>query len=255
MGAEMVRHPDDGMGLAEAIAAYLAACEGLEPTNAIRIVVGHGAIDSMSPDPDNPAHIALEGLEEKIESGLVHYVALGDRHSTTDVGVTGRVWYAGAAEPTDYTETDPGNVLIVDLDADNVDVAIQRIGTWHFVRRDWEVTADADIDALEEWLSRLGDKDHTVVKVSMVGQVSVAQKARIDSVLDQSAELLAALEPWEQRSDLAVLPDETDLDHFGLSGFAHKALLELREMAESGEQAVVARDALALLYRLVGSPK
>ncbi len=27
MGAEMVRYPDDGMGLAEAIAAYLAACE------------------------------------------------------------------------------------------------------------------------------------------------------------------------------------------------------------------------------------
>ena len=33
MGAEMVRHPDDGMGLAEAIAAYLAACavEGKSP--------------------------------------------------------------------------------------------------------------------------------------------------------------------------------------------------------------------------------
>ena len=232
-----------------------AACEGLEPTDAIRIVVGHGAIDSMSPDPDNPAHIALEGLEEKIQSGLVQYVALGDRHSTTDVGDTGRVWYAGAAEPTDYTETNPGNVLIVDLDADNVDVAIRRTGTWHFVHRDWEVTADADINALDEWLSSLDDKDRTIVRVSIVGQVSVAQKARIDSVLDHSAELLAALEPWEQRSDLAVLPDETDLDHFGLSGFAHKALLELREMAESGEQAVAARDALALLYRLVGSPK
>ena len=232
-----------------------AACEGLEPTDAIRIVVGHGAIDSMSPDPDNPAHIALEGMEEKIESGLVQYVALGDRHSTTDVGGTGRVWYPGAPEPTDYTEVDPGNVLIVDLDADNVDVAVQKIGTWHFVRRDWEVSADADIDALDEWLSALDDKDRTVARVSIVGQVSVAQKARVDSVLDHNAELLAALEPWEQRSDLAVLLDEADLDNLGLSGFGHEALLDLQEMAESGEQTVAARNALALLYRLVGSPK
>ena len=46
---------------------------------------------------------------------LSHYVALGDRHSTTNVGTTGRVYYAGAPEPTDYDETDPGNVLIATL--------------------------------------------------------------------------------------------------------------------------------------------
>ena len=38
-------------------------------------------------------------------------------------------------------------------------------------------------------------------------------------------------------------------------GRAFSAGADLREMAESGEQAVAARDALALLYRLVGSPK
>ena len=45
-------------------------------------------------------------------------------------------------------------------------------------------------------------------------------------------------------------PDAADLDHFGLSGFAREALADLREMAESGEEALAARDALALLYRL-----
>ena len=61
------------------------------------------------------------------------------------------------------------------------------------------------------------------------------------------------METWERRSDLVVIPDDADLDHFGLSGFAHEALLDLRKMAESGEEALVARDALSLLYRLVGS--
>ena len=230
-----------------------AACKRLGPTDAIRIVVGHGAIDSLSPNPDDPKLIALESLENRIQAGLIHYVALGDRHSTTDVGVTGRVRYAGAPEPTDYTEIDPGNVLIVDLDANNVGVDIRHLGTWRFVLRDWQLSADGDINALEEWLSRLNGKDRTIVKLAVVGQVSVTQKARIDSVVEHNADLLAALEIWERHSDLVVIPDEADLDYFGLSGFAREALFDLREMAESGEQAIAARDALALLYRLVGS--
>ena len=82
--------------------------------------------------------------------------------------------------------------------------------------------------------------------------MSVAQKARLDDVLDYNGDLLAALETWDRRSDLVVLPDAADLDHFGLSGFAREALADLREMAESGEEALAARDALALLYRLAG---
>ncbi len=230
-----------------------AACGGLEQTSSLRIIVGHGAINSMSPDPNDPKAIALERLEERISAGLIHYVALGDRHSTTNVGTTGRVYYSGAPEPTDYDETDPGNVLIVDLSAEQVDVDVRHLGTWRFLRRDWQMSSDKDIEALEEWLSSLEDKDRTIVKVSMVGQVSVAQKARLDELLEHHADLLAAIETWERRSDLMVIPDDADLDHFGLSGFASGALTELRMMAAQGHQAPVAREALALLYRLVGS--
>ena len=232
-----------------------AACGRLEQTSSLRIIVGHGAIDSMSPDPNDPKAIALERLEERISAGLIHYVALGDRHSTTDVGTTGRVWHAGAPEPTDYTEIDPGNVLVVDLDLDANSVSVERrhLGTWCFVSRDWHLSSDKDIDTLEEWLSNLDNKDRAIVKVSLVGQVSVAQKARLDTILDHNVDLFAAVETWERRSDLTVIPDDADLDHFGLSGFAHEALLNLHKMAESGEETLIARDALSLLYRLVGS--
>ncbi len=228
------------------------ACDGLDSVGAVRIVVGHGAIDSLSPDQNDPALVALSGLEESLDSGVVHYVALGDRHSTTEVGDTGRVWYSGAPEPTDYTETGPGNVLLVDLDTNQVHVEDRSVGIWRFLRHDWDLTGDADIDALEEWLSDLGDKERTIVKVSLVGQVSLAQKARLDGLLDHHSDLLAALETWERRSDLVVLPDAADLDDLQLSGFAQEALRDLHELAKSGEQAESARDALALLYRLVG---
>ena len=230
-----------------------AACSGLEQSSSLRIIVGHGAIDSMSPNPNDPKVIALERLEERISAGLIHYVALGDRHSTTNVGTTDRVFYSGAPEPTDYDETNPGNVLIVDLGADHVDVAVKHLGTWRFLRRDWQMSSYKDIEALGEWLSSIEDKDRTIVKVSMVGQVSVDQKARLDELLEHHADLLAAIETWERHSDLVVIPDDADLDHFGLSGFAGEALTELRTLAEQGDSAPAARDALALLYRLVGS--
>ena len=229
------------------------ACSRLEQTDSLRIVVGHGAVDSMSPDANDPKVIALERLEERIQVGLIHYVALGDRHSTTNVGTTGRVYYSGAPEPTDYDETDPGNVLIVDLGADNVEVVVKHIGAWRFRRRDWQISSDKDIEAVEGWLSSLEDKDRTIVKMSIVGQVSVAQKARLDEVLEYHIDLFAVIERWESHSDLVVIPDDADLDHFGLSGFANDSLTELRTLAENGDSAPAARDALALLYRLVGT--
>ena len=229
------------------------ACGGLEATDSLRIVVGHGAVDAMSPDPNDPRVISLDRMEGRISEGLVHYVALGDRHSATKVGTSGRVYYSGAPEPTDYDEIDPGNVLIVDLGPNRVDVAAKPLGAWRFTQSNWQLSSDQDIDFLEEWLSGLESKERTIVKLSMVGQISVAQKARLDEMLEHHADLFAAIETWERHSDLVVIPDEADVDHFGLSGFASDALAELRMQAEQGDSAPAARDALALLYRLVGS--
>ena len=229
------------------------ACSGLSATGTVRIVAGHGALDSLSPDRNDPALVSLAGIEDRLDAGVIHYVALGDRHSTTDAGGTGRIWYAGAPEPTDYDERDPGNVLVIELEADRVQVESRHVGTWGFVHQPWELTGDADIYALEEWLSALDSKERTILKLSLVGQISLAQKARLDDLLDHQSDLLGAVEFWERRSDLAVLPDDADIDDLGFSGFAQEALGDLRELAESGEQAVVARDALALLHRLVGA--
>ena len=243
----LTRHP-----LADLVAN---AFDNLEATGSLRIVIGHGAVDTNSPDKANPALISLESLEARIDEGLIHYVALGDRHSTTDVGTTGRTWYAGTPEPTRYDEIDPGNVLLVDLGLDQISVATQTVGTWRFLQKDWELTGDADLDALEDWLTCIESKDRTIVKLTLVGQVSLAQKARLDNLLEHHDDLLAALENGERRSELAVIPDDADLSDLGLSGFAQEALDDLIKLAESSQldQAVAARDAMALLHRLVGA--
>jgi len=227
------------------------ACERLAPADGLRVVCGHGAVDAIGPARNNPADISLQRLDESIESGVIHYAALGDRHSTTNVGSTGRVWYSGAPEPTDFTETDPGNVLVVSLDGGNVQVETRRVGTWRFERTDCELSTDADIEALEEWLAGMHAKDRTIARVGLRGQVSVAQKARLDDVLAHHRDLLACLD--EDGRALAVLPDEADTDDFGLTGYAREALQDLFEMAEAGDRTAEARAALSLLYRLVGA--
>ena len=230
------------------------ACESLETTDGFRVVCGHGAVDAMWPEVKDPAHISLERLEERIESGVIHYVALGDRHSTTDVGDTGKVWYSGAPEPTDFDEIEPGNALVVDLDRERVRVDRRGVGTWRFEHRDWELGTDLDIDALRDWLESPDNKERSIMRASLRGQVSVAQKARLDQMIDHYTDLLGGLEVRDGESGLAVIPDDADLDDFGVSGYAREALSDLSEMAQSGDQAVIAQDALALLYRLTRVP-
>jgi DNA repair exonuclease SbcCD nuclease subunit len=208
-----------------------------------RVVVGHGSTDSLSPNPTDPALVVLHDLEAAITAGTVHYVALGDRHSTTEVGASGRIWYSGAPEPTAYDEIDPGNVLIVDLSPGSVSVERHRVGAWRFVRQDFDVTGTEDCQKVEHFLEEISDKARTIVKLSLVGQLETA--------LNHASDLLGALQRWDCRSDLVALPDDDDFGGLGLSGFAAAALEDLRGFgAATGDDALTARDALGLLYRL-----
>jgi len=226
-----------------------------DPSDALRVAVGHGVLDSRSPDTRNPAVVSLSRLEERISAGEIHYVALGDRHSTTDESNTGRVWYSGAPEPTDYDEVDPGNVLLVDLAADRCVVEPRRVGTWAFELVERRLSSETDIDTLQSTIDAVPDKERTVVKLALIGQITLSQSDRLDRLLENCVDLFAAVEEWERRTNLHVLPDDMETETFGLSGFAAEALDELRDLAQSSDdaQASAARDAIALLYRLTRS--
>ena len=219
----------------------------------VTIVVGHGAVDVLSPDAADPALIHLTDLETAIGEGRVQYVALGDRHSTTDVGETGRIWYSGAPEPTAFTEIDPGNALVVRIDGADLTVSAHEIGFWAFRSLDFDLQNTDDIARLDDDLASVEDKARTIVRLVLVGQLSLADKARLDTLLEHHHDLFGSLNTWERHTDLVVLPDDDDFTSLGLSGFADGALSELVGMAEGdGEHAATAMDALGLLYRLAG---
>ncbi len=235
---------------------------GLPADGVTRILVAHGGVDILEPDRDKPWLIRLSALEDALSRGAVHYVALGDKHSRMSIGTSGRVWYSGSPEVTNFEdiEPDPGHVLVVDIDEAGdvhpVRVAGRRIGRWRFVTLRRAVDSGRDVADLDINLDLLPDKDRTVVRHGLTGSLTVTDRAALDACLDKYARLFASLQPWDRNTDLAVIPADGEFDDLGIGGFAAAAVDELVAAARStdGELADDAQAALALLLRLAARP-
>jgi DNA repair exonuclease SbcCD nuclease subunit len=229
-----------------------AVCDQLvaDPTR-LRILVGHGAVDYLGEFHD-PSTIRLAAAEAAIADGKVAYIALGDRHSTTRVGETGRIWYAGAPEPTAHDETDAGNVLLVELEDGACTVTPRPIGTWRFDAETVELDAASGPEMLADRLDSLPAKDRSIVRLTLLGVVSLTQYTRIQQIIEEAREVFGSIEEWEPTSRLLVRPEDDDFADLGLSGFAKTAVARLRaEAAGSGPDSGTARDALSVLVQLV----
>jgi DNA repair exonuclease SbcCD nuclease subunit len=225
-----------------------------------RLVVGHGQVDTVAPELGLPP-IELAGLERALADGLADLVILGDRHSTTEVGSTGRIWYPGTPEVTDTDEVDPGNVLIATFatardsaggapgERGTVDVERVHIGRWHMLERVVELDGSAALDELDGWLTELPDKPRTYLRLGAVGSLDVADSMRFELMLDSLGEVLGGISRWKRHWDIRPLPDDAALDALGLTGAAKATLLDLQAAARDGDD--VAGHALTLLHRLV----
>jgi DNA repair exonuclease SbcCD nuclease subunit len=229
-------------------------CAALPADGAMRVIVGHGGADVISGDFAQPGTIRIADVESALAEGRARFVALGDRHSTTAVGTSGRIWYAGAPEPTSYREDAAGNVLVVDLDDDDPAAAPVvepvAVGTWRFVELERAIDGLEDVEALLADLDALPDRERTIVKLKLDGTLSLTATARLEAGLDQRAAVFGALEHPERHTDIVIAPTDDDLDALALRGYAATAMQRLRERAVAGDDgAAAATDALALLVR------
>jgi DNA repair exonuclease SbcCD nuclease subunit len=240
------------------VADVLRDLERLPADGVTRVLVAHGGVDVLDPDPTKPSLIRLAGLEDALARGAVHYVALGDKHSVTEVGSSGRVWYSGSLEVTNYddVEPDPGHVLVVDLDETDpqrpVCVETPQVGCWRFGTLRRAVDNSRDIADLDLNLDLMADKDRTVLRLALIGSLTVTDRAALDACLDKYSRLFASLRVWDSHSDLAVIPADGEFTDLGIGGFAAAAVEELVATARTGdsETAGDAQAALALLLRL-----
>jgi DNA repair exonuclease SbcCD nuclease subunit len=239
-----------------------AALEGLVPaptsSKVTRVLVAHGGVDVLDPDRDKPSLIRLAELDDALAAGAVHYVALGDKHSLTQVGGSGRVWYSGSPEVTNFddVESNPGHVLVVDIDETDprraVTVTPRHVGQWRFITLHHQVDTSRDITDLDLNLDLLTAKDRTVVRLGLTGSLTVTGRALLDACLDKYSRLFASLDLWERHTDVAVIPADGEFTGLGIGGFAAAAVEELVATARDGgaDSAADAQAALGLLLRL-----
>lgn len=231
-----------------------AGCYEAAPSidGALRVVVAHGVVDDLSPDPEDPSLIGSSALRNALESGKAHYIALGDRHSTTEISNTeARACYSGTPVAAGYGEVDPNAVLLVTLDDHACAVERREVGGWVFQRQTRDLNSEDDVKALGELLDAHPAKPTTVVRLALRGTLTLSKHALLDAVIEENRLKFASLNAWETHTDLVVVPDEDDLSELDVSSYVRETLDELTEAAAGdGEEAVVARDALNLLYRL-----
>ena len=236
-----------------------AAIEPLETTDSIRIVVGHGQVNSRESDKA-PDIIDLDTVEDALRRGAIDYVALGDTHSTESWGSTGAVWFSGAPETTAYKEvssgggeSDSGNALVVTIDkpsaAEGATVTVDKrgIGEWHFEALEHAVDSQADAEEFIELLKAYPSKSTTAIKYGLRGTVSLSVQAYLQKELSELEPVFASLRPRKRTMDLHLEPEEKELEELEITGYARGALDEL--LGEL-DRSTVARDAANLLFRL-----
>jgi DNA repair exonuclease SbcCD nuclease subunit len=234
-----------------AVNPFYEATASLEPvTGVTRIILAHGIVDLFTPKKDDPGVLTADSLEHVISERRASFVALGDRHSRTKIGTGERIWYSGTPEVTDFGEGEAGYVQIVELDGDKVITTPVQVGQWRFVEKDRvDINSSEDIEALRTMLEGLDQKERTVLRLNLVGSISLTQEVTLWQSLGTIGEVFAS---FQVRDDgLMVLPDDADFSGLGFSGFAEATIRQLREkMTGEVTEKKIARDAVMLLVRL-----
>ncbi len=253
-GVELLAAPWDGkqppveqIDRLAARAPIIRPEQGAVRTGTVRIAVGHGGVDTEAAKlTDDPINVAA--LEASLSERRIDVVVLGDRHSMTSVGGTGRIWYSGAPEPTSTREVDPGRLLVIDVEPGGVPiVTAHQVATWTFAEQDFAMRGADSVTDVLDWLDAFPEPSRTVAKPILRGELTLAEHARLVEALDHRRDLFAAI-PSSGRSDLRIRSQDGDFADLELTGFAAETLAELREAGGDG-----ATDALALLLRLTGS--
>lgn len=214
------------------------------PAAALRVGLAHGAVQGRLPpgaDADNPI------AADRPDRARLDYLALGDWHGTLEIGP--RCWYAGTPEPDRFPPNDPGNVLLVELDAPGAPPRIARLPTAGYRWRTLELSM-VDETTVEHALGVLAEASRTLVSLRLAGAVGLEQRAAIDAAVERWAARLCHLAVDD--TDLVTVPEAADrplLDDGGPIGAVTRRLGD-RAAAGDADAALALRLLWAELRRM-----
>lgn len=218
------------------------------PRDRVRVGVAHGAVKEFL-----AGKVAPDEIHNDIPLGLadrarLDYLALGDWHGKMKVNE--RTWYSGTPEATSFSETQPGEVLVVAIDGPG---AAPQVTPTRVARYDWRCiertlfTAD-DVAALERELADLPDRRTTLVEVVLRGQLDLTLYGRVHTELRRTYEGRFHHIRFRD-ADLQVKLTDSDVDRLPHDGWMGKVVQRLRAGIEN-ERPEDCQRALHELYRL-----
>lgn len=141
-----------------------------EDDSRIRIAVAHGALDDVPDTPNFPID------PERPELADLDYLALGDWHGTQ---VRERLAYPGTIEPSRFDESDPGNVLLVEIDGagEAPELEKRRVGQLRWLSEDLRVRDASDVEGLEAELVEERNLSALVLRLDL----QIAEDATLDA--------------------------------------------------------------------------
>ena len=252
----------------------------LDSSNSIRIVAGHGSLDTFIAVDSDDEKLNFATIKESLEKKHVQYVALGDRHSATSVDSSGKlipfknvkdggvlpVYYSGSNEATDYDELDSGKVLIVDI-APNREVSVEKVvvGKWNLVeastlQKPTVLRNREDIKTLETYINAIENHRETAVKIYLDSELYLEDDIYRKELFRQwHDELLAGFKVSENK-DMPEPRIKQDPLEFQipskLKGYVRDTYQELRDEAVGeGSESEVAYEAFSLLTSFLGAKK
>ena len=214
--------------------------------NAVRLGLAHGDVVGFTRDVDGRArnHIAAQ----RATLGNLDYLALGDWHGLKQIDE--RTWYSGAPEPTGFKENDPGHVLIVTFSTPggSPHVEPRQVAKTSFMSLRWELNTDEDVASLEAAIAAIVRPRDTVLKLELVGQLGVAERERVEKLLQRVAgETLHIRAKCEELGESFTIEELVDQVPIGFPKVVATRLFD--DVRRGGEEGRRASLALKILRR------
>lgn len=226
-----------------------------------RIVLAHGSVrsfESFGDDEEAAGGGMANRLQlERLPAGCYDYIALGDWHGTLDVG--SHAWYPGTPEVDRFPKArtnDPGNVLVVDAARGRAPVVdVVRTTRLEWLRKDWDLGVDGDLDALCAGLEQAvgGHPDRYLLHLRVRGALGLEELGRLEDLVETWRARLIRLRA--ELGEVVPKPGEDELESLTrrpADPLTRQVALRLLERLRAGGEAdPVAREALRVLHRAV----
>lgn len=213
------------------------------PPGLARIGLAHGSVEGVLMDGiDSPNPVAAD----RASRARLDYLALGDWHGTRQINA--RTWYSGTPEQDRFKDNGAGQVLRVELAAPGAEPAVTPLAIGQYPWLQWRQALRVASD-LDQFIQRLEQIDQpSVLHITFEGLLDLSGDQHLREALSRAEARHRVV--LHDMGDLRLHPTAEDIAELRADGYVGEVIAELRERQE-GESGEVAREALAILARLL----